>query len=499
MSKRSRSTSAAASSVPAAAAASSSSSSAAAHATSAGPSKRPRHIHAGPDLRLHQAQDDDEEKQISAPTSSPIRRLHRHALESILGFFTSVGLSRALQVCKEWNAAVRTMKSIGFFFDLNSSTAHLHSLLHSPLARHLGELHGHFGDEGELPWAISPAIMSQLAQRATELRSLICTCMLPPTPAVLVFPHKLQKAELTLATVNSAEQLHGLFTSLNALPSLESIELCFDSEKPSSLNFQLLHPTALRSFTLTDTDPEPLIFTDAHLDSFRTPFFANLDCLSIPGLAANRFVQLLRTPHALRWKKLTRLPRGLSAEAGSKALMSLAGTLTTVSLWPPHGIGVLPQLRRLTDLELHLRFRRSSEPWPVTAEAILAALMNCPLLTRLHLQAPLTSKHMATLLPRLPLLTDLTLDDMTELESLSFFPLCLAAHRSLTSLCVRLSRRSDVHFRELYHVFCLRSLRKLELHGAFAAWIGPFAFGLLTPPSVVFPQLEHFSEFCRPP
>lgn len=138
----------------------------------------PRHGHAGPNPR---AEDSDREKQTATPDPSPIRRLHRHALESVLGFFSKSGLATALRVSREWNAAVKTMPSVRFTFATLSADSLL-PVLHSPLARHLGVFDVRWESNRvdpwsgrPAPWSGGPAIMAQLVARLKELSDVSCT------------------------------------------------------------------------------------------------------------------------------------------------------------------------------------------------------------------------------------------------------------------------------------------------------------------------------------
>lgn len=191
----------------------------------------------------------------------------------------------------------------------------------------------------------------------------------------------------------------------------------------------------------------------------RAPFFANLDALILPGLDANR----LSSPHALRWKQIAYVdPDSFGPQRDSEILTRLAGSLTTLVLKSARTVNFLPQLKCLTGLELHVR----SYPWPLSTDVILAAF-GCPLLTKLQLSAPLTSRHMAALLPRIPLLSDLTLSDMSELESLSFVSQCSAAHSALISFTMHRCRHRHLLASDVRHLYRLRCLTQLELVDSF--------------------------------
>lgn len=178
--------------------------------------------------------------------------------------------------------------------DPSGPTPAFSTVLSSTLARHIGTLCC-WCDRDQPPWSIRHDAMAQLAQRATELTELSCTCVLPPAPVMLAFPRKLQFAALTLTADNDVGQLHTLFAALNQLSLVDRLVLEFDEEVPPSLDFTLLHPPALRSLSIMSLDRT---FTDQQLDSFRRPFFANLESLNLLGLASDRLRYLLRTPCA---------------------------------------------------------------------------------------------------------------------------------------------------------------------------------------------------------
>lgn len=180
-----------------------------------------------------------------------------------------------------------------------------------------------------------------------------------------------------------------------------------------------------------------------------------------------------------------------STEDNVKALTTLSGSLTELQLWPTDGLGFLPQFSNLTDILLNVN-DEDTGVWLVSADAFLAAF-GCPSLARLNMSAPLTSKHMASLLSRLPLLQELTLRDMSELESLSFLSECAAAQRILTSFCVSACRHPKLHSKELFHLHSLKALVGLTILQSFVEPLDEFGRALFTPPTRFFPLLEHFA------
>lgn len=151
----------------------------------------------------------------------------------------------------------------------------------------------------------------------------------------------------------------------------------------------------------------------------------------------------------------------------------------------------LPQLRCLTELGLSARDREANV-WMMTDDTILSSF-DCPTLRSLYLEAPFTSVHLASLLPRLPLLTQLTLCGRLELESLAFFSQCADAQRGVASLSLSSYHRWKSPVRELVHLFHLRSLADLTLEQSFVETLDAFTRAVFTPPSPACPSLVRFS------
>ena len=126
----------------------------------------------------------------------------------------------------------------------------------------------------------------------------------------------------------------------------------------------------------------------------------------------------------------------------------------------------------------------------MSAETMLASLQ-CPLLTKLSLSAPFTSSHMSSLLAGLPLLIDLRLTEMFELESLVFLSRCTSI-QGLTRLSLRQCRHRGMHLKELIHLFSLPALADLVLSDVFMEPLDSLGLALFTPPSRAFPAMRHF-------
>lgn len=339
--------------------------------------------------------------------------------------------------------------------------------------------------------AIPSLILTQLTQRATELHHLSCALPIPRASSLFTLPAKLKEAHFALYTQLSVAHIHSIFTVLNGLSCLKHLSLDLPGGVPADLHFALFHPPSLTALCIWVLAEPVLNLTAEQVETFRSPFFANLDELSLPCLATDRWLSLLRTPHALRWKTIAQVSHGPETMAADvKALAGLAPSLTTLSLSPAHGLAMLPQLRCLTHLNVVTR-NHAPEAWTISADTILAEF-ECPSLTKLDLQAPLTSKHLAELVPRMPLLKDLHLYGMKELESLAFLSRCAAAQSCLTSLSISNCRHPSLHSSELVHLLGLKSLTDLWLSGSCLEPLDCLGVALFTPPSAAFPMPAGF-------
>jgi len=101
--------------------------------------------------------------------------LHRHALESVLGFLSLRELHGAVQVCAEWRRAVGTMRPInGALFPSFQFAAWLQKVDETQPTAAL--LDRHVGTVGSAtrPMSVSPAELSALAIRFPQLLELHC-------------------------------------------------------------------------------------------------------------------------------------------------------------------------------------------------------------------------------------------------------------------------------------------------------------------------------------
>jgi len=130
-------------------------------------------------------------------------------------------------------------------------------------------------------------------------------------------------------------------------------------------------------------------------------------------------------------------------------------------------------------------------PGPAAAgrvDSLIAGLQSCSELEELYLSIwDLTAAHLTNLLPRLPRLQSLELEDLP-IDSLSF----LSAKPVRKLVCLRLVTCTHLPLAELRHVHELRGLEELVLRKSFNAPIDAASLALLTPPSAALPQLGYF-------
>ena len=107
----------------------------------------------------------------------------------------------------------------------------------------------------------------------------------------------------------------------------------------------------------------------------------------------------------------------------------------------------------------------------------------------------LTAAHLADVLPRLPRLQSLQLDNLG-IDSLSFLaqpPLISQLSTLWLGYCTQLPAA------ELRHLHSLRNLRELDIYQSFSERIDPDCEWLtaLQPPSTVLPLLQSFTYSAR--
>lgn len=81
----------------------------------------------------------------TSPSSRmPYRRLYQHALESIFTHLTLSELSRVSTTCKDWSAAVHSMRPIRACVDIDPTYLDLRKILNSRMMRHMSKMSVNF-------------------------------------------------------------------------------------------------------------------------------------------------------------------------------------------------------------------------------------------------------------------------------------------------------------------------------------------------------------------
>lgn len=425
--------------------------------------------------RTREEQGDGESKDSGAgqplqSSACAVTRLYRHALESIFAFMSLADLSRVLSVSRFWSSAVRSMTSIGAAVDRPAIRPSV--IAASGLASQVAE----FGSFSVRLVLNSHDLLA--LSRLPSLTALSCTVPLPQPP--LVFSHKLHRLSLEFkGSWKALRSIHAAFLAIGELPALESLCIRLPSYLYALTFAPLAAAPSLRGLRIDqdDRDAQP---TAAQIDQLRS--FAHLESITIPELSNASWDSLLRTPHQLQWQHVGQLTD--VDEIGSAALSCLPG-LTSLIANKCRTVAFLHTLPRLRTLDLGV-----SSAFP--ADTIVAGLSCCSELVSLSLRARVTSTHMHTILSVLPLLTDVTLHDCPELESLSFFETVdWTCRPGLQCLCIDYEcRRGRVPVDSVSSLFCLRGLTYLTLVNAFVSPLPDETVHALRPPSELFPSLK---------
>ena len=160
---------------------------------------------------------------LPAHTPSPVTRLYRHALESILGMLPLDDLSRVLAVSRAWSAAVRSMTPIAaLLFRDHRHPFPIALLVGSPLLRHLAAIHRKHSSQATMP--MDNASITLLSLHAPNLTAVQCALTFLPTRP-LALPAQLQSLELEMDAEYSDAAINSLLATVAALPSLTSFHL----------------------------------------------------------------------------------------------------------------------------------------------------------------------------------------------------------------------------------------------------------------------------------
>ena len=415
-------------------------------------------------------------------SSGPIQMLHRHALESVLGFLSLAEVGGAMSVAHHWSAAALTMRrlecSVNFVVPCESR-----------LSRHISSLSAE----------CSVADLELIARRMPHLTSLYCRLQTLPLlgDPLLIFPSSISTLQIDLLdeeVVADVERCNALICSVSRVPLLKKFLL--ETVLPCSDQLSLA-PLA-NCCLLEELSVENALgyYSDMQLR----------DMLALPSLVACgifvydeiRRLLLYNQDQSPRWKTLN-----FSGSAQNMSSLisasSLSCSITTLA-WHMRDNGVdymfVHQLHNLQDLVLNRTkyIITSSE-----AEQTLVALQKCTKLTSLKMTGiGFTSSHLCNLLPCLGHLRTLHLlgHHNNNLESLRCFsrgPIT----RTLTELTLSGCKHPLLHTTELEHVHALRELRRFKIDDSFAEPLDAFALRCYSNPcSLLLPKLTKFS-YCR--
>ena len=402
----------------------------------------------------------------------PVDRLYRHALESVFAFLDLRGLAAALRVSHGWQAAVGSMRRM----ELAVDGPPILRMAESTMGRHVSAI--------SAVW-LTAETLSLLAGRMTHLGDLNCDLRLPQVAAPLAFPAALRVLHVVLCDLPDAADINAAMTAIAQLVLLEELNITVHMMDPRLSFGPLISLPLLRRLDVCWLSPTDAL-SDAQVDQLRA--LLQLQELNVPALTP-LLRRLLRQPHDLQWQELS-LPHPLDDEAA--ALLPQLPSLTDIDCLAACSrfdwLCGLPNLRHV-----HLAFNSTAKAAGF-ADSLVAGLQHCANIEILRLDTygcvDLTATQLAELLPRLPLLRDLSLQGLS-IDSLSFLSLPPLTNQ-LSRLDLYGCRRLPLS--ELRHVHALGGLKTLELFSSFVAPLDDHAQSLLEPPSALMPQLEQF--FC---
>jgi len=412
--------------------------------------------------------DDDssssQKKQHIAPPSPPlvapapppppaVSRLYANVLHCIFAFLPLSQLCVVVRLSKSWCSAVRSVgpASVGGACIAHSTTSlarfflalrlHQRTLPSPPagVALHVTQCKGVLTlAEHELHWL---RLLPNL--RILQARLPSPPWPIPPPPAAADFFLPLRLRELELYDDDpDAERTNPLLTAVAAqLPELRKFRLLLrrvDHCEPfSRINFALLYSAPKLTDFWVNFPEERTTATDQQVADLRAlPLQLILPC--DPDQNPTLTARLLQPPHTLRYECIARdaevgLERPSGAELCShlRYLPSLTVLNACLVKAADKQLDFLTPLVNLTELNLQDTASRGLS----AAALLLPSLLGMTRLTSLTLRcSSLSSNHLAQLLPHLPLLKQLTLDDCEQLRSPHFLSSAPSLSKTLTQL-----------------------------------------------------------------
>lgn len=393
---------------------------------------------------------------------SPIRRLHRHALESVVGFLTLPELPLSAQICSTWLGAAVLMKPLSAAVLIPSDT--VPSMCASRLARHVGALT--IVGPIDATSSSAPSVLSRITASLKHLHTMVVTLVID-SGSIVAFPSSLTQLDLTLSPqrecdLNSVRHtFNGILAVVAALPRLTRLTLVANRH-PHQLSFAPLKS----ALVLEELSYAARPLDDSQLDDLRSlrqirilrlnnPEHPRLHRLICGAADSASSPDLSSLP---RWECLSSI---LLADAPRQTLIAMVPTLTELCIVPRGPITCLAHLPALRTLDLRLL------SYDRPGAEVVTAVQHCSRLTALFvLGSRINGSHLAALLPSLPMLQSLKLSHSNEIDSTHAFtsgPVVSTLRSLELSMCSH-AGLTDSEFRKLR---CLKALTLLKVNGSF--------------------------------
>ena len=422
--------------------------------------------------------------------------LYKHALESVLAFFSLRELSSLLAVSRVWLAAVESMHSIDAKI-LGPFDPPPNAVCASRLARHLSTW---LSDKSFNDDSLAAPLLLHTLRSLHTLRCKFAPLQLlqaDGSVAAVSLPANLTRLDLTMADSSDVASVNAIVQSISRLPLLQSLVLRLPRDPLVSFvplqSLPLLSDLGLHWPNMHQAGQEP---TEAHIEQIRA--LPALTQLTPTGFSSATLLQLLRTPHSLRLQSMDGLLSNMSVDAELSALLPGLPSLTRlgsgtrpVVLQPDCDFSFLPRLPALTELHLNLR-ELDPESLDLFASSS-PSLQQCTQIKALWIfDSDLTCEQLTVMLAHLTNLQSLYLTWAAKLTSLSFLTSGSLRH-TLLDLSLDECDNDEFHSHELMYVESLQSLRYLNIDGSFDEQSrNHIDHSLYTPPSEIIPTLRQF-------
>jgi hypothetical protein len=377
-------------------------------------------------------------------SSCPQRpRLHRHALESVFAWSSLRELAILMRVCREWQMATLSMRSLNVGMALRRVSDSVFALYRSRLACHIGTLSCIHLDDYPSRYLRIPEL-SALAQNATRLHTLECT-LGPGMRDDVLFPSKVTRLDVWMESQSKPSDLAIVLNAVAVMPKLEHFTFRFgNSFADIHLTVLALHPT-LRHFVLQTSRINDLYI--AEMRTFHSLASIEYDCTGCQNATRIALRKLLRPGHRLQLTTL-KLPFSQKMDDQIAALLSFMPSLTHVeAIITTTNLQWIQSLPKLLVLDITLQ--------PASALPSLNHLAICYHMRQFALttRSPIPVDWLANMLSRVPRITQLWLGMMT-LAALPPLP------TSLTALTLR---GCKVQADQLFPILALHNLQILRV------------------------------------